>query len=228
MLYIKKADTAPVDWEAWFTTAIGNRSYDYGRDQPNLPRLREARKFLLEEQNHLCAYCLQKISIIDSSIEHVIPKEFSVELSTSYTNLVAVCKNPQPDLESGKLHCDKHKLSEIITPFIFIANCQVTPIKNNAYFSVGSDGAIFPKGTATFEHQSQAHAYINTLNLNHSLLMANRAKDYLDNMIRDFRAIPTNRRQDYWEVQFRRIYKDKSTPFREILLIYISDKCGRH
>lgn len=227
MLYIKKSDAAPAGWDDWFITANGNRSYDYGRDFGNLTRLPEAREHLLKEQNFLCAYCLQKIDMTTSSIEHVIPKEFSKELSTAYTNLVAVCKNPPLDNPGSRRHCDKEKQSEIITPFIFLENCQVKEDSNNAYFSVGSDGSIFPKGTGTYEHRLQAEAYINTLNLNHSQLKEKRGKDYLRGIIDGIKHVQPHQIRGYWKAQFKRVFDDPDYPFRQFLLIYLSNKCGR-
>lgn len=227
MLYIKKTESLPGNWDVWFTTPNGTRTYDYGKDSGSLPRLREAREFLLKEQNYLCAYCLQKIGLESSSIEHVLPKEYCKELSTAYTNLIAVCRNPPLDSPSSRLHCDKEKLSKIITPFVFLRNCQVTATENNAYFSVGSDGIIIPKGNATYEHKLQAEAYINTLNLNHSLLKDKRAKEYLHPIIDGYRHIQPHQKKIYWKAQFKRIFNDPGYPFRPVLLIYLSSKCGR-
>jgi hypothetical protein len=97
MQYIKKQNTPPIEWDIWFTKAAGDRSYDYGNDNKSLTNLRQARQFLINEQHGLCAYCQQTISMENSSIEHVIAKEFNKELSTNYYNLVAVCKTQLKD-----------------------------------------------------------------------------------------------------------------------------------
>lgn len=64
---------------------------------------------LLQEQGHLCAYCMKRISLDrkdgkpQMEIEHILPREHSPENSLVWTNMVAVCNG-----KSGKeAHCDK-------------------------------------------------------------------------------------------------------------------------
>src|SRR5690606_6701896 len=95
MQYIKKQNTPPPHWDLWFTVPPNRRTYDYALESGSLPQLRFAKQFLIDEQFSLCAYCQQKIDINSSSIEHVIPKVYNIEFSTSYLNLVAVCNKNQ-------------------------------------------------------------------------------------------------------------------------------------
>lgn len=47
MQYISKNVNQPEEWDHWFTTANGVRSFDYGADYENLPALALAKGFLL-------------------------------------------------------------------------------------------------------------------------------------------------------------------------------------
>ena len=148
MEYIKKANSQPADWGNWFTTGTGIRSYDYGADYSALRGLTDAKQFLINEQNGLCAYCQQDISKDNSSIasiEHVVPKSINKELSTNYFNLVAVCNLKVKDSITNRLHCDNEKGSEVISPFIFYSDSSVSNTVNNKYFEAYSNGQISPK-----------------------------------------------------------------------------------
>lgn len=226
MQFIKKQDTQPADWNSWFTTSTNRRTYDYGSDYSDLHYIRRAKEFLLNEQNGYCAYCGQEINTDSASIEHVIPKELNVTLSTAYHNLVAVCNKPFKDPETGKDHCDKEKGSRIITPFIFLSDCDVTETKGNAYFIAKSDGTIEAKTNTTPSNWYQAQAFIEVLNLNHTLLKQNRAKDMLAGLTSAFTACPTAQKGIFWKVQFKRILQNKNIPYRQFLLIYIAGRIG--
>lgn len=68
---------------------------------------------LLEEQGYLCAYCMQKINLGNSTIEHIIGQNYtkdSIELGKeneiNYDNLLAVCEGKSC---KDNLHCDKSR-----------------------------------------------------------------------------------------------------------------------
>ena len=230
MQYIQKQNIPPKDWEKWFTTGNNKRSFDYATDYSSLRNISRARQYLIDEQKGLCAYCQQKINSDNSSIEHVIPKEFNKELSTNYFNLVAVCKTTTKDSETQKYHCDKQKGSTPISPIIFNSNADIT-LKNNSYFFLaGSDGRIRAKDKLPDEIRKQVESFIDIVNLNHKQLREKRTKDILDGLISVFQNLPKENHQKstYWQVQFDRIYKNKSHPFRQFFLIYISTKLGRN
>ncbi len=231
MQYIKKQNTQPDDWDAWFTKATGERAYDYGKDNRSLTNLKEVKRFLLKEQNGLCAYCQQSLNLIDlsdSSIEHVIPKEHNKELSTCYHNLVAVCKNPVKDFDTGKTHCDKERGSKMISPLIFHSDADVTELKNNKYFVAYSDGSIEAKKTLSESDKKQAEAFIEVLNLNHTFLKEKRVKDILNGWIKAYQSIPVtdHRRNNFWTMKFQNLLLNKNQPFRQFLLIYIGNRIG--
>ncbi len=225
MQYIKKNNKEPDDWSSWFTVPPTRRSYDYGADYSSCPELHLAKSFLIEEQNGLCGYCQQKITVRDSSIEHVTPKEHNKELSTNYFNLIAVCKKQQiQDPITKKLHCDSTRGSELISPIIFYANANSTATGLNKYFKAYSTGEVLAKDNLDAKTKNQVNAFIENLNLNHSVLKNKRAKDVLNGI--SIAANSVTDKQRFWRAQYNRILLNLGHPFREFLLVYIGPKIG--
>lgn len=224
MEFIKKESIQPTEWENWFTTGTRNRSFDYAADSSALRNLPTLKEFLIKEQNELCAYCQQSISIDNSSIEHIIPKSINKALSTNYHNLIAVCNINIKDSQTNKLHCDKEKLNSVITPFILFADSRVTSSTNNKYFDVYSNGEILPKRNLKEEIRMQVDGFIKIVNLNHETLLGKRTKDTLNGFIEAYTLVPTNQKSIFWKTQFNRILLNKKQPFRQFLLIYIAQK----
>lgn len=225
MQYIKKQNTEPADWNNWFTVPPNRRSYDYGADDRSLPDLRLAKSFLINEQHSLCAYCQQKITLENASIEHVTPKEHNKELSTNYFNLVAVCKKQQvPDPVTGNLHCDSTRGSELLPSLIFYSNAKSTDQNLNKYFRAYGTGEVVAKHNLDLYTKNQVEAFINQLNLNHSILKNKRAKDVLTGISKAANTVADKHR--FWRAQYSRILLDLGHPFREYLLVYIGPKIG--
>jgi uncharacterized protein (TIGR02646 family) len=225
MQYIKKQNTEPANWNDWFTVPPNRRTYDYGRDRASLTNYSFILTHLINEQHGLCAYCQQKITVIDASIEHVTPKEYNKELSTNYFNLVAVCKKQQvSDPITGKLHCDSSRGSALITPIIFYVNASSTDTRLNKYFKAYSTGEVLAKDNLDSKTKNQVDAFIENLNLNHSVLKNKRAKDILNGISMAARSVADKHR--FWRAQYYRILLDLKHPFREYLLIYIGPKIG--
>jgi len=226
MQYIPKNNKIPDNWDSWFTKATGERSFDYGKDYSALTNLVEAKKYLIAEQHGLCAYCQTAINTDNASIEHVVPKEKNLELSTNYHNLVAVCKSQVKDIYTGKMHCDKEKANQLITPFIFTNDSDVTAARNNSYFAAYSDGTISAKPKLTVEIGNEADSFINILNLNHITLKQRRTKDVLNGLIEASTVVPNHQKRIFWKLQFEKILLNKKQPYRQYLLIYIANKLG--
>jgi uncharacterized protein (TIGR02646 family) len=225
MQYIKKQNTEPADWNNWLIVPPARRSYDYSADRSALTHYIQILNYLINEQSGLCAYCQQKITNKDASIEHVTPKEHNKELSTNYFNLVAVCKKQQiPDPATKKLHCDSTRGSELLPPLIFYANAKSTVNNLNKYFRAYSTGEVVAKHNLDMNTRSQVEAFIELLNLNHSVLKNKRAKDVLTGISIAANSVADKHR--YWRVQYNRILLDLSHPFREYLLVYIGPKIG--
>lgn len=234
MQFIPKQPNEPADWNLWFTRADnGLRSYDYGRDVSVLHNLRNAKRYLVEEQHGLCAYC-QKDMLPDGvitddalnriSLEHLIPKEYNKSVSTSYHNLVAVCNDPQV----GEKYCENARGSKVLTTLVLHSNCSVSATANHCYFAAYSDGQVLPKERLTSEIQKQVEAFISTLNLNHPLLKDRRKSDALAGWIDASKNIPVNRRSGYWRSRFESVWRNERQQYRQFLLAYLSTKCGRN
>jgi uncharacterized protein (TIGR02646 family) len=228
MQYIEKANVAPLDWDFWFTTGAGLRSFDYGTDQQALVSLPLAKAFLLHEQSGLCAYCQSALTEAQASIEHVVPKTHNQPLSTNYFNLVAVCKSPSKDSVNGRLHCDKERGDRLMPVLIFYKNCQVSLEANHPFFDVYTDGQVVTKPKLPAETAKQIDAFIDVLHLNSSILKARRSKDVLMGILEVFAQIPHHRKRDFWQAKFNSVYRNMGHPYRQFLLIYISKQLGRN
>ena len=178
MQYIPKQAVPPTDWEDWFTTATGRRSYDYKADCSALRDIAHAKAYLLNEQHGLCAYCQSALTIDQTSIEHVIPKEHNVPFSTLYHNLVAVCKSTSLDNITGKRYCEVMRGSQLLPALVFYGDAQVTTTKNHSYFTAYQDGYVNVKPRLQLSIANQASAFIDILNLNHSKLVEKRKMNW--------------------------------------------------
>lgn len=225
MEYISKSPSLPANWDQWFTDINGIRIQDYRAQSCSCRDLKLIRSFLLQEQNGLCAYCQKPLLPDDASIEHLIPKSENVSMSTDYYNLVAVCQSPPDDPENpGHRHCDKERGNCLLPPLILHRTSSSEPQRNHAYFMVQVDGTILPKDNLQPPVKAQVEAFIQILNLNHSLLKAAR-KSILQPILSGARSAGNNRRA-YFNLQFQRVYKDPQHPFRSFILIYLLTKLG--
>lgn len=115
----------------------------------------DVKKQLLEEQGHLCGYCMRRIkSEKDTKIEHMIPQSVLREnprKALDYKIMVGVCYGNENRTESGKkrrwneLTCDAHRGNQELKaadPFdpVCISKIKYKP-----------DGEIFSEDTA-LEH----------------------------------------------------------------------------
>ncbi|TAF73984.1 MAG: TIGR02646 family protein [Bacteroidetes bacterium] len=222
MQYIQKQEIQPDNWDDWFKTANGVRTFDYLKAQNNGSDLKSVREYLIKEQYYLCAYCQSKITIDNSSIEHVIPKSLNLELSTNYHNLVAVCKNQIKD-ENGRLHCDKEKGSLPIVPYIFYSNSDVNIGVNNNYFRASNDGSIITKDNKNEIEYFQIKSFVDILNLNHTTLK-NKRKSAIFTLTSVYKKLSEHQKNVFWITKLNTFLANKSNPYRQFLLIYCQSK----
>lgn len=100
-------------------------------------------KDLLDEQGHLCAYCMRKIDETSSTIEHIIGQSYidnsgkaigKIE-DTNYSNMLAVCSG---NLCQDDLHCDKSRARvQKARPLLFISPLNSTHITNIKFSQSG-------------------------------------------------------------------------------------------
>lgn len=70
-------------------------------------RRKRLREQLMQEQGYICCYCMKKISIENSHIEHFWPKTFFPEIDLDYHNMFASCNGDGTLLEDE--HCGHKK-----------------------------------------------------------------------------------------------------------------------
>ena len=66
----------------------------------------ELRRKLLEEQGHICCYCMGRITFENSKIEHFKPQSKYPKEALNYKNLFLACKGGEGEDEQ---HCDSSK-----------------------------------------------------------------------------------------------------------------------
>lgn len=128
-------------------------------DSCNKADIREA---LLEEQGHLCAYCLRRIKSKTTDIEHYLAQSNDPKLKLNYRNMLGVC-NVSEGKPSHQQHCDKSRGNQILTINPLDENCE----KEVKY---GSDGKIYSDNE---QINDDLHK---TLNLNLPRMMKSREK----------------------------------------------------
>lgn len=224
MQFISKTPLQPNDWDDWFTVPPDRRSFDYNSDRDAMPNLRNAKEYLLREQHFLCAYCQSSLSIDNASIEHCIPKSKNKSLSTSYHNLIVVCKTPIKDPYTGKLHCDKSRGNSSLPLFVFLGDSKCEITSGHPYFEAGQDGYIRPNRKNDIYTQFEIASFIEKLNLNHEFLVASRREKIRRSVFDAFKMIPPRERKGYLQYQYYRIDNARDTEFRQFLLICIKNQ----
>ena len=155
MIYIKKKNTPIIFADA-------KRKYEHYDELPGDVK-EKLKEYLINEQGHLCAYCMSRITNQTSTIEHYIPRKGQFgksSLSLDYRNLLAVCNNVRNG-RGGDRHCDVSKGDKLIS----VNPCRETDIN---YIRYNSNGEIL-------SDKGEFNADFNViLNLNNSTLMNNR------------------------------------------------------
>ncbi|HRI72176.1 MAG TPA: TIGR02646 family protein, partial [Polyangium sp.] len=67
--------------------------------------LDDARKALLEEQGHICCFCMRRIAIRQMKIAHWAPQSLHPDRTMDWTNLMGACPGGDGDRDAVK-HCD--------------------------------------------------------------------------------------------------------------------------
>lgn len=172
MLYIKKQHEPK---QLLDDKRHGLKSYDeLTHDTKNA-----IKESLLNEQGFLCAYCMQRINIENSTIEHYIAqkaKDIQVDesLSIAYNNMLAVCSgNVGINRREKELICDKHRGNTSLT---------VNPLDNHSIekISYKADGTIYSDDVNIQKDLDE------TLNLNcDAVLLKQNRKSVLDAIKRE-------------------------------------------
>jgi uncharacterized protein (TIGR02646 family) len=90
MRFIAKSQSEP---QALVEYRVASRNINYTWSNFRKPYKDDYRAYLLNEQGHICAYCMQRITNSETKIEHLKPRHSCCETEKlSDTNMVAVCK----------------------------------------------------------------------------------------------------------------------------------------
>lgn len=147
MLYIKK--TQPSQELVNFITAEKAKFQTEGKlnKHPSYEVLQSdisyklLRHQLFKEQRGLCCYCMRKIGVDNSNVEHFLPQSIFPENEVDYYNLYLACRHSYKKLKDNQ-HCDIVKGNELISKYIgFLHNNK----KCEDLIQYTEDGYILPK-----------------------------------------------------------------------------------
>lgn len=106
MLYIQKRQ------EPSSLTKYRKQKFAYYDGYPDKDDIREQ---LLEEQGHLCAYCMRRIDKEHMKIEHWYPEDRLTDAERlEYRNMLGACEGHIPGSKGIDDTCDTHKGNEVI------------------------------------------------------------------------------------------------------------------
>lgn len=136
-------------------------TYDDLSDAPEVKQ--KLKKSLLEEQGHICCYCMKRITAEESHIEHFVPRTLSwkypaKDIQLGYENLFASCMGENADGSHCGHHKDKYYSDSLLCP---------TETDMEKHFTYSANGAI----TGTDE---QGKETVDVLNLDCYVLRAHR------------------------------------------------------
>lgn len=186
MIEIKK-NNSPMWFEQWkedFAVRTGRKA-TYKKDFPQ-DKIRKLRRNLLKEQGYICCYCMGRIGIDNSHLEHFRPKSIFPDEDMDYKNMLASCQGSIKETEED--HCGHRKNDWFSERMV---NPSSPKIKD--MFRYEADGYVCPGGKD--EVRAGAKEMIEHLGLNSYHLVRNREEaieasgifdeDYSDEEIQD-------------------------------------------
>lgn len=157
----------PVWFEAWKRNfeATNSRRASYKKDFPQ-KEIRRLRGELLREQGYICCYCMGRLDIDHSHVEHFKPKKKFPDEDMDYDNLFASCEGIGE--EPGEDHCGHRKDDWHVPGMVSPASQAAEQV-----FRYGLEGTVYPSGRD--EARRTAREMIEHLGLNSFYLVRNRA-----------------------------------------------------
>lgn len=130
----------PVWFENWKKNfaAVNGGEASYKRDFPQ-PEIRRLRGELLKEQGYICCYCMGRLDIDFSHVEHFRPKAKFPGEDMEYGNLFASCQENWEDALED--HCGHRKGDWHSPRMVSPASPQI-----EGMFGYGLDGQAYPSG----------------------------------------------------------------------------------
>jgi uncharacterized protein (TIGR02646 family) len=149
------------------------------------------RQQLFDEQKGICCYCMKKITVDNSNIEHFLPQSIFPENEVDYYNLYLACRYSLGKVKA-KQHCDTAKGNDLISKqigyFHYDSSRNITT-KCEDLLQYNEEGYILPNKTGFktlrkfYENYSTLTAQekellgtLEVLNLNCESLLIERAK----------------------------------------------------
>lgn len=150
-----------------------------------LPAKSHVKESLLDEQGHLCCYCMRRIQLTNMKVEHWKSQKSDPGLQLDYGNMLAACMGNQgaaPEEET----CDTRKADSVI---LFNPANPTHNVESRIAYT--GTGRIFAPGDDLFDEQLNE-----VLNLNEAHLVDNRS-DVVEAVheLLDFKAGRRNKRQ---------------------------------
>lgn len=173
MLYIQKKQ------EPASLTKYRKQKFAYFDGYPDKDDVREQ---LLEEQGHLCAYCMRRIDKDHMKIEHWYPEDRLNDIERlDYKNMLGACEGHIAGSKGADDTCDTHKGNDLI-----VVNPQDKVTLDKIEYRTAT-GEIFSEDEYI---QKDLHITLN-LNSEKHQLMRNR-KDTLNAVISEMRKLQQN------------------------------------
>lgn len=119
-------------------------------DVEGADRRRKLRETLVTEQGKICCYCMQRIDVNSSHIEHFFPKEKFLDKDLSYDNLFASCNGDGRNISYDE-HCGHRKgdwwRNDMISPtdmevekvFKYSANGKISSVSGRKTSNVAQE-----------------------------------------------------------------------------------------
>lgn len=156
-------------------------NYDNIGDQKSL-----LKEILISEQNYRCVYCMRKINMNTSSIEHYVPRHGDngdISKSLDYRNLFAVCKITE-GRPYKKQTCDVRKGDSLL---------HISPLNETHINSIE-----YKRNGEMYSNNHDFNDDINnTLNLNEMTLVQSRFEAY-----RSLLDIMNTKKKNNWSKKF--------------------------
>jgi uncharacterized protein (TIGR02646 family) len=184
---------------------------------------------LLEEQGHLCAYCMKRISLKRSSlgrdektakpmveVEHYFSQDEFPEKDLDYSNMLGVCNG----YSQGEMQCDKSK-AELRLKILNPLDKEV-----ESYFNYSIDDSVLP-----LKNEEEVKPDIALLNLNNKNLIKAR-KEAVDiarvkliekNPVKQWTKALIEKEIEDWSRRYKKGEDYQYRPFCMIAIWFLND-----
>lgn len=171
------------------------------------------RKQLLDEQGHVCCYCMSRISCDNSKIEHFKSQDNFRNLQINYQNLFISCSGGE-GLKAHSQTCDTKKGEQELNHIDLFTN-----IENKISYKKESSGIIVDSTNKNIKNE-----ITNILNLNTSILNKNRKEQY-DNIMERLKqkgfTVPNIKKIiEYYKTK----HNEKFEPFYQMVVYFLTKK----